>query len=110
MISTLRLPDVTTIKVENSKGETVFEDEAIYLDEMLAEAQEGIDVNKSRAWIPKFQQLINAKHSCNLSETHAFVIACKTSNVVSDLKKTAAFNPESQTSMESIPSNSQLAS
>lgn len=108
--SILVLPDVTTVDVKDSAGNMIFSMEALFLDEMLAESQEGVDLNVANhvpLWLPNFTRLVNSQNGTQLSQTHCLLIAQRASQMVAHLKKTAAFSPESLNFTESIPSNSE---
>ena len=72
---TFQLPDATRIRLLDSDGKTVFEEEAVYLDDLLSQAQEDVDVDDDKdavkKWLPKFKELLVANLACDLGDTEA---------------------------------------
>jgi len=78
------------IRLEDTEGNLMFEAEALYLDHLLANAQEGIDLTDENAvvgWLPKFSSLVNETFDVTVSDTDCFFIAKECVKLMWDLKK-----------------------
>ncbi len=106
---TFQLPDATKIRLVDSEGNVVLETEAIYIDELLSQAQEDIDVTEDKEavnkWLPKFKQLLATKLECDLGDTEAYFVAREATNVMWSLKKKFDVIQTSSISTESTPSS-----
>ena len=106
---TFQLPDATRIRLLDSDGKTVFEEEAVYLDDLLSQAQEDVDVDDDKdavkKWLPKFKELLVANLACDLGDTEAYFIAREATSVMWSLKKKFDDALTSSTSSESTPSS-----
>ncbi len=86
----LTLPEAVTFTVRDPQGNVLFEEEALYLESLLVEAQEGTnpeDPTQRDQWLPNYTKVINAKYGCEISDTHAYALAVKVCDVANELKK-----------------------
>ncbi|MGB0762313.1 MAG: hypothetical protein ACPGO0_00065 [Acidimicrobiales bacterium] len=106
---TFQLPDATKIRLVSSDGEVLFEEEAIYIDDLLSKAQEDVDVSGDsdavNKWLPKFKELLSAKFDYDLGDTEAYFIAREATSVMWSLKKKFDNTRMSLMSSESMPSS-----
>ncbi len=106
---TFQLPDATRIRLLDSDGKTVFEEEAVYIDDLLSQAQEDVDVDDDKdavkKWLPKFKELLVANLACDLGDTEAYFIAREATSVMWSLKKKFDDVQTLSTSLESTPSS-----
>ena len=87
---TYTLPESSTISVNDSKGETLFKEEIIFLERMLISSQEGMnaeDPATRETWLPDFRKALEAKHSITLTDTQAFHLAIHVCELSVELKK-----------------------
>ena len=106
---TFQLPDATKIRLLDSDGTVVLETEAVYIDDLLSQAQENIDVTEDKEavnkWLPKFRKLLITKLKCDLGDTEAYFVAREATSVMWSLKKKFDNIPTLSTSSESTPSS-----
>lgn len=106
---TFQIPSAARVQFVDSDGKTMFEEEVIYLDDLLSQAQEGIDVESDEKavskWLPIFKQLLKDNFECELGDTEAYFVARESSNMMWDLKKKFDDTQTLSTSTESTPSS-----
>tara|TARA_Y100001951_G_C11033837_1_gene126431 strand:+ start:60 stop:395 length:336 start_codon:yes stop_codon:yes gene_type:complete len=100
--------DATRIRLVNSNGDILFEEEAVYIDDLLSQAQDGIDIGEDkqavRKWLPKFRGSLENQFECTLGDTDAYFIAREATSVMWSLKKKFDNMSTLSTSTESTPS------
>ena len=92
---------------DQDSGEVLFQEEAIYIDQLLGNCQRGRDLDAPdsiRQWLPLFTQEINRIHNVELTDTTCYLIALETTRQIQELKKSFAQMQTSQPVTESIPS------
>lgn len=83
----LDLPATTTIEI-TVEGKPVFTEDAIILDTLLGESQQGYHIlNQMSVWQAKFKDLLNARYQCNLTLGQALVVMRATLEITQSLKK-----------------------
>tara|TARA_R110002020_G_scaffold62712_7_gene167510 strand:+ start:567 stop:902 length:336 start_codon:yes stop_codon:yes gene_type:complete len=101
--------DATRVRLVNNEGDVLFEEEAVYIDDLLSQAQEGIDVagdkQAVRKWLPRFRDYLQDQFDCDLGDTDAYFVAREATSVMWTLKKKFDSMLTSSTSTESTPSN-----
>lgn len=78
------------IVVNDEAGKVLLEAEAIYLDGLIAQAQEGVNVEDSsglESWVPTFKALIKEKYQADLDDTTCYLVALETVSKIQELKK-----------------------
>lgn len=109
----LTLPEETTLVIKNKAGDRIFAEEVIILDALLAEAQQGVDVNSpdgNLVWGPRFATMLTGRYGVTITTSQAWLIARKSCAMIEELKKSLSSTPESRSSTGSTPSNSNPAS
>lgn len=99
----LQLQDQTTIQVLSPQGDVLLEEEIIELSILLSRAQRDLDTEAltySTDWLDAFRSSLEEKYGCQLSKSHAWVLATRVSQAMLDLKKS------SETSATSLPTTS----
>ena len=101
--------DATRVRLVNNSGDTLFEEEAVYIDDLLSQAQEGVDLADDRQavrkWLPKFRDYLESEFDCNIGDTDAYFVAREATSVMWTLKKKFDNMSTSSTSTESMPSD-----
>lgn len=90
-VTTIVSPEVNyKLRLANGEGETILEAEVIYLDHLLAQAQNGIDLKDESSvteWLPIFTSKLNEVFSTEISDTDGFFLAKESVRLMWDLKK-----------------------
>jgi len=91
---------------------TVLSAELVYLDALLTSAQHSArrfrsDPDDRLWWLPRFQEVMNAKFNTDLTQTECHTIAITVNKLGEQLKKNILHIAKLLASMESTPSNSQ---
>ena len=101
------LPDsISRIKLVTKAGDTLLEEDVIYLDGLLVDAQTATSKQMSH-WLPYYTEAINQKYNCNLPPTEIFFLAGKVCSLMAELKKSFDDTLMLQEYTDSTPSNSQ---
>ena len=82
--------DSTVINYTDKEGNTLFEIDVIYVDQLLAQCQEGIDVkdrSKTIQWLEPFTARLSERTGHTIDPTNAYLIAIAAINTMQELKK-----------------------
>lgn len=112
MIHEVALPTTGTLLKITRDGTVILSVEAVYIDMLLVSAQRSTRQSKINEddrlwWLPTFTGLLNQKYNLDLSDTEAWFIARKTSDISEELKKNFESMQKSlRPNVESTPSDS----
>lgn len=105
--ATFTLPEVITrLRLERPDGTLILAEEVVYLDTLLAQAQEETDIKHIATWLERFGSILRQKYECDITDSEAFFLAKQISSLMNEVKKNFNDISISQLSTGSIRSNS----